>query len=217
VRGRRRPSRRKEELRGRRGVRKLELSSRQGAPSGREERRSRRLTPRRARAGASSTSPSLSKGNEGRRRGGRGGRIRSSTAPEAALPQTAQARSACEQGREEAPSIRRRMKLPDESRPPLPAGRGREPAQLLYAESRGRVVPLLRIEGRWRRPGSAPSGGAPGRAELGKRGEEELRRGRPPVHGREQRSPAGQPGRKGGRRRRNQGRKRVTGEDGMSN
>jgi hypothetical protein len=80
------------------------------------------------------------------------------------------ARPAREQGREEARSIRRRTKLPDESRPPLPARRGREPTQLLCAESRGRVVPLLWIEGRWRQPGSAPLGGAPGRAELGKRG-----------------------------------------------
>jgi hypothetical protein len=48
-----------------RGVRELELSSRQGAPSGREDRRSRRPAPRRARDGAAATPHRL------RRRGGR--------------------------------------------------------------------------------------------------------------------------------------------------
>ncbi|CAN6193114.1 unnamed protein product [Urochloa humidicola] len=40
---------------GRRDVRELELPSRQGAPSGSEEKRSRRPAPRRARAGAAAT------------------------------------------------------------------------------------------------------------------------------------------------------------------
>jgi hypothetical protein len=104
-------------------------------------------------------------------------RIRSSTDQRPPYLRPPRARPAREQGREEARSICRRTKLPDESRPPLLARRGREPTRFLCAESRGRVVPLLRIEGRWRQPGSTPSGRPPGRAELGKRGGRSSREG----------------------------------------